>query len=500
VTLTEPGAETPSEAGYRLHAEGRLTEAEACYRDALALRPEYPEVWNNLGLVQLTFGRLTEAELSLREALRLNPDFADAHNNLGLVHYRLSRVAEAENCFRGCLRLHPGHPNATINLGTAQQSLGRLDEAEAMYHQALLLGVEPARALNNLAVLHLEQGRPGESEARCREALALNPGNPDARTNLAMVLLLTGRLTEGWEAYEARWALPAMAPEACPVPARRWFGDEPLAGRTILLHAEQGFGDTLQFCRYVPLVAALGAHVVLAVQPALVRLMRSLDGTAQVFATGDHLPPVEFHCPLMSLPLAFRTNLETVPVAPRYLSAAPAHTAAWRNRLADLPGVRIGLVWAGSSRTDQPHAAAIDRRRSMRLANLAPLAAVPGCSFVSLQLGPPTMQLREPPPGLVVHDFTAELGDFADTAALVEALDLVISVDTAVAHLASALGRPVWLLNRYDTCWRWLRNRDDSPWYPALRQFRQQRAGDWDGVVAAVADALAGWVTAPARR
>lgn len=482
-----PDAAAHNQRGYELHLDGRFPQAEAAYREAVRLDPGYAEAWSNLGLVLQAQRRLADAESCQQQALRLAPDYPEAHNNLGLAQYEQGRVAEAENSFRGALRLRPGYANAMTNLGTALQSLNRLDEAEACYRQALTLGARPAQVLNNLGLLLQERGRPEEAEAACRQSLAHAPGGADARTNLALILLLRGDYEEGWREYEARWEVGSMAARGFAQP--RWSGDQPLQGKTILLHAEQGFGDTLQFCRYAPLVAQAGGRVVLEVQPALCRLLASLPGVAAIIPAGEALPAFDLHCPLMSLPLAFGTTLHTVPADVPYLRADPSGVAAWRERLAGVPGRRIGLVWGGSSRLDQPHAAAIDRRRSMPLEALAPLAGVTGCSFVSLQLGAPARQPA--PPGLHLHDPTAELRDWADTAALVAALDLVISVDTAVAHLAAALGKPVWLLNRYDTCWRWLLGRDDSPWYPTLRQFRQPAFGDWATPVARAARALA---------
>lgn len=483
-----------AQRGYELHVRGEFQAAEAAYREAIRLRPGDAEAWSNLGLALQAQRRLSEAEACQQHALRLAPDYPEAHNNLGLTQYEHGRVAEAENSFRGALRLRPEYPGALMNLGTALQSLNRLPEAEGCYRQALALGAPPAKVLNNVGLLLQELGRSAEAEEACRQALAHAPGQPDARTNLALILLLRGAFEEGWREYEARWQVASMADAARRFPQPQWTGEQPLAGRTILLHAEQGFGDTLQFCRYAPLVAEKGARVLLESQAALCRIMGSLPGVAAVIPAGEPLPPFDLHCPLMSLPLAFGTMLETIPARVPYLRADPLAAASWRARLAPLPGRRVGLVWGGSSRLGQPHATAIDRRRSIPLEALAPLARVPGISFVSLQLGPPAAQA--PPPGVRLHDPTRELADFADTAALIEGLDLVISVDTAVAHLAAALGKPVWMLNRFDTCWRWLLGRDDSPWYPTLRQFRQPAAGDWATPVAALAEALAGSLAA----
>jgi Flp pilus assembly protein TadD len=480
--------------GYDLHRSGQIQEAAAHYREAVRLQPDHVMAWGNLGLTHTALGEFGEAERCQREALLLRPDFADAHNNLGLVHYQLGRVAEAENCFRASLRLRPGHPNALLNLAIAEHSLGRLDAAEIGYREALATGADPVGTNSNLSVLLRETRRVAEAESHARAALAISPAFPAAHINLALALLLSGRWTEAWPHYEARWLTGDLEDDRREFRQPQWTGEQPIEGRTLLLHAEQGLGDTLQFCRYAPLVAARGAHVVLELQPQLVRLLSRLPGIESVVTKGDPLPPFDLHCPLMSLPMAFGTTPETIPTPYPYLAAEHAAMSMWRQRLASLPGCRVGLVWAGSSRTWLPHAAAIDRRRSMRLAHMAPLADIPGCSFVSLQLGRPAAQLASPPRGLVVHEFADDLHDFAETAALVANLDLVISVDTAVAHLAAALGRPVWLLNRFDTCWRWLLDRDDSPWYLSLRQFRQASSGDWLDVMCRTRDALEAFV------
>ena len=495
-----------------LLGRGQAGEAETFYRAALSLAPERPHSWSALGLAVLRSGRTEEALRCEREALRLDPDNPDTHNLLGIVLHAMHALAEAENHFRGALRLDPRHANATLNLGVIRQSLGHVEEALTLYRQARALGVDAARVANNLALALAETEDLDGAERECRAALAAAPAWPEAEVNLGMILLTRGRLAEAWPHYEARWRVPPLK-GLMPYPAdRTWTGAEPLEGKTILLHAEQGFGDTLQFCRYAPLVAARGARVILSVPRPLLRVMETLTGIDTVIAADDLLPPVgpphDLHCPLLSLPRALGTTLDTIPAAVPYLSADPAKVADWDGALPR--GRRIGLVWAGGARPDQPHAAAIDKRRSMRLADMAPLGmasldAIPlgttplgtalpgagtagGCVFVSLQLGPAARQIAAAPFPIV--DPTARLADFADTAALIQALDLVIAVDTAVAHLAGALGKPVWLLSRFDACWRWLRDRDDTPWYPTMRLFRQTAPGDWAGVVERVAEAL----------
>ena len=479
-------AQTEHDQGYRLHLVNRMKEAEPHYHKALALEPEFKEAWINLGLAVLSQGRPDEALSCQREALRLDPESADAHNNLGMAHYAQGHIAEAESCFRAALRLRPDHANATLNLGSARQVLNDVEQADALFRRAIALGVEPAPAKANLALALMEQIRPEEAEQCCREALALWPGYVEAKANLALALLAMGRLEEGWREYESRWEVEAMGLSAPALPEPRWTG-QPLNGETVLLYAEQGFGDTLQFCRYAPMVAAAGGRVVLVVPPELRRIMGTLEGVAAVLAEDDPLPAFDYHCPLLSLPFAFGTTMETIPAPLGYLRADPS---PWADFLETLPGLKVGLVWAGKSRTAQPHAVAIDKRRSMRLADMAPLLLVPGCSFVSLQLGPPAAQMRALPRGAVLHDVSERRTDWAATADLIAGLDLVIAVDTAVAHLAGALGKKVWMLNRYDSCWRWFLNRDDTPWYPSMRQFRQASRGDWSGVIERVRLAL----------
>jgi Flp pilus assembly protein TadD len=503
-------------------AQGRHAAAEASYRKALRLQANFPDALNNLGLAQVALGGVAEAEGSYRQALRLAPDMADAHGNLGIALYRQGRAAEAEASYRETLRLAPQHWDALNNLGVLLSDAGRLVEAEGFLAEAVRLRPDKADAYGNLGVVLTSLGRPAEAEqvlrhglslapaqpeghfnlgaalagtgreaeaeASYREALRLRPDFADAHTNLAYALLLAGRLEEGWREYEWRWGGKHLAGGARNFPVPQW-GGEALGERVLLLHAEQGLGDTLQFCRYLTLIEP-GARIVLEVQAPLTRLLGSLPGVGAVVAQGEPLPAFDLHSPLMSLPLAFATTLETIPAPVPYLSAEPEAARRWRARLASFAGLKVGLVWAGGLRTGFADLAAVDRRRSMTLGAMAPLGEVGGMSLFSLQKGGPADQTAEPPPGLALTDFTAELADFADTAAFIDALDLVISVDTAVAHLAGAMGKRVWLLNRYDTCWRWLLEREDSPWYPTLRQFRQSAPGDWPEVMQRVRDAL----------
>lgn len=467
---------------------GRLSEAEASFREALRLQPAYVAAHNNLAVTLRDLGRPAEAEAACREALRLRPDYPEAHNNLGVILRDLDRLVEAEASFREAVRQRPDYVEAHSNLGATLRDLGRPAEAAASHRAALWARGSYAEAHCNLGNALRDLNHLAEAEASFREALRLRPDYADAHNSLALLLLSAGRLEEGWEEYEWRWKTRHLAAGARQFAAPRWNG-EAIGNRVILLYAEQGLGDTLQFCRYVPPIAA-GAGVVFEVQAPLVRLLSRLPGVREVVARGRRLPPFDLQCPLLSLPRAVGTRLDTIPADIPYLTADPADMAAWRQRLGRLDGLRVGLVWAGGRRLNQLELAPIDRRRSIALAAMAPFADVPGISLVSLQKGEPAAQAADPPRGMALHDFTADLQDFADTAALVANLDLVISVDTAVAHLAGGLGIPVWLLNRFDTDWRWLLDRDDNPWYPQLRQFRQPSPGDWDSVIREARDAL----------
>ena len=470
--------------GFHLHRQNRAAEAEPHYRKAIALAPDFKEAWLNLGLAALTQKRPEEALACQLEALRLDPLSADAYNNLGMAHYAQGHIAEAGNYFQTALRLAPDHANAMLNLGSTRQILNDVEGAEALFRHSLALGVDPAPGNSNLALALMEQGQPEKAERVLRQALAHRPGYPEARVNLALALLTLGKMEEGWAAYESRWAVEAMGGPAPDLPQPRWTG-QTLNGETVLLYAEQGFGDVLQFCRYAPMVAAAGGRVVLVVPKALRRVMATLDGVDRVLTEEDDcLPAFDYHCPLLSLPFAFDTRMDSIPGPLAYLAGDPA---PWADVLAGMPGLKIGLVWAGKSRTHQPHAVAIDQRRSMRLADMAPLLDVPGCSFVSLQLGPPAARNA----GSRLRDVSERLTDWADTAGLIAGLDMVIAVDTAVAHLAGALGKPVWMLNRFDSCWRWFRQREDTPWYPSMRLFRQASRGDWAEVIHRTAETLA---------
>jgi tetratricopeptide (TPR) repeat protein len=450
----------------------------------------------------LRAGRFAEAEVVCRRWLEQRPDLAEAHNTLANVLEELGRLDEAEAAYGRAIALRGDYAEAHYNLGLLLQGRRRLDEAEAAYARALALRPTLVQAHNNRGAALRDLRRPDEAMAAFETAVRLRPDYADAQFNQAMCRLMRGDFAGGWAQYEWRWRTRQADVARRDLGRPLWLGREDLAGSTILLHAEQGLGDTLQFCRFARDVAERGARVVLEAQPGLERLLARLAGVERVVVRGQPLPPFDRHTPLMSLPLALGARAEDLAAAVAYLSVEPAAAARWAERLAGAPGLRVGLVWAGAPRPDQPIAAAVDARRSLPLTAFAPLAAVAGISLFSLQKGAAGAQLAQLQAagwaGPAIADFTDELDDFADTAALVAGLDLVIACDTAVAHLAGAMGKPVWILSRFDGCWRWLAGRDDSPWYPSARLFRQDAPGDWPGVIARVAGAL-GEVSRPAR-
>ena len=492
------------------------------YERALRIRPDYAEAHSDRGNLLRQLRRFDAALESFANALRIQPDLATAHNGRGNTLLDLSRPAEALKCYEQALRIHPNDAATLSNRAAALESLQRFDEALESCARALALDPNCAQAYSNRAntlrlmqrldaaldsvehalrlkpdfvEAHLNRGcilydrrEPEAAAASFTEALRVSPCCARAYRNRAHARLLAGDLPDAWADNEWRWNAPDGADRERRDLARPlWLGQESLAGRTILLHAEQGFGDTLQFCRYVTLIAQLGARVVLEVPQPLVSLLASLAGVTQMVSRGDPLPAFDYHCPLLSLPLAFKTTLSTIPAQVPYLSVARDKVRYWQKRLADSRKLKVGLVWSGGFRANRPDLWGVNRRRNIPLARLA-LPRDPHIEFYSLQKGRAAQaELAELVSsqwhGPQLIDFTCQLQDFSDTAALVENLDLVISVDTATAHLAGALGKPVWIMNRFAACWRWLLERRDSPWYPTARLYRQPRPGDWDTVV-----------------
>lgn len=394
--------------------------------------------------------------------------------------HRAGRLSDAERIYRAVIADHPAHADAHNLLGSVALELGRLPLALSAIARAIRMSGR-AEYWSNLGLTYQAAGRIQQAALAFSNAIALNPDHVGARWNMSLLLLLMGDYAAGWREYEWRWRRPATPLRQCP--EARWDG-RPLDGAAILLHAEQGFGDTIQFLRYVPLVAAQGGRVILEVQPELRSLVQGLDGVASVHGRGDPLPPFDVECPLMSLPLAFGTLLDRVPGAVPYLRPDPAMAARWGERLGDGPGPKVGLVWAGNPLFRG------DRSRSPGLRALQPLLDLPDIRFFGLQMGAGRRDLPPAggPSGFV--DLGPEIHDFADTAAIMANLDLVVSSCTAPAHLAGSLGVPVWVALPFAPDWRWLLERADSPWYPTARLFRQPAPGDWATPFMAMAEAL----------
>ncbi len=481
-----------------LHLLGVLRLDRGAYGEAIEwltraaeLLPDNARVHYHLGNAFLELKRHEEAEAAYRRSIALDANDASVHDNLGNALGGQQKHEEAVECYRRTLAFAPTHARAHYNLGRSLAALDRLDEAMNAVSAALAseeTKADPDRAADVYACIGevlVGLRRYDEAFAVCRRIAAFRPKT--AEWNESLYLLLLGRYAEGWRKYEARWQVPdhdapradARVPELAEV-----------AGKRVLLISEQGRGDIIQFARYAPPLAKRGARVTLQVYPELKPLLATLDGIEAVIASGEPEPAYDIVSPLLSMPLAFGTELATIPADVPYLRVLPERVAAWRKRLGRRRGRRIGLAWSGAIE----HRG--DRHRSVALERLAPLMAMKGCEFHSVQ-----KEVRAADREWLkhVHDHAAEMHDLADTAALISLMDLVITVDTASAHLAGALAKPVWIMLPFSADWRWLLDRDDSPWYPTARLFRQQKRGDWDGVVAEVCEALSA-LPARARR
>src|SRR6266702_2917791 len=476
--------------GNLLWQRKRMDEAVLHFQRALKLYPQYLEAANSCGGLLFKLGRYAEALECLDVAEKLDPNSAALYQMRGACLQEASRFEEAEADYEKSIALDPSLAETHNNLGLLHSRLGRFEQALARFDRSLELRPDFSAVLNNKALALLNLQLLDEAFATFQRSLTVDPGNAPATFNLATLQLLTGDFERGWLGREARWKLPVGLPDRgfC---QSLWLGDQPIEGKTILLHSEEGLGDAIQFARYVPMVAALGAQVILEVQPAIQQLLGGGSGVANCVSRPSATSlAFDLHCPLGTLPLVFGTRLDTIPFAQAYLSAPPvAHVKAWEDRLGPRTRFRVGLVWSGNPDHKNDH------NRSMALRTLAPLLDC-DVQFVSLQKGVRDQDrafLGERPD---IVDLTEQLTDFSDTAALISCLDLVISVDTSVVHLAGALGTPVWTMLPFNPDWRWLLNRDDSPWYSSMRLFRQPKRGDWASVVDCVRLELEGLVSA----
>ena len=453
---------------------GDTDPAISLLRSAIRIDPDYADAHNNLGNALCAAGQAGAGEVEVREAMKLRPNFADAHTNLSTALREQGRLTDALDAADVAVRLDSKSSTGHTNRGACLADNARFEEAVDAFERAIALDPESVAAHTNLAAAYAALGMKDRCLAAARRAVEIDPSHAAAHTNLGLMLLTFGEFAQGWAENEWRWAANTKSRRR-EFPQPQWDGS-PLHGRTILLHAEQGFGDGIQFMRYAPLVAARGGQVILEVAPALARLAKTLAGVDTVIAYGEPLPAFDVQCPLMSLPLAIGTIPSTVP----YLSATDECKSFWSARLGELKGFRIGLVWAGRATHSN------DRNRSMPFERLRPLFAVPGISWVSLQQQPASIASS----GENILNLGDELHDFADTAGLLGNLDGLVSVDSAVAHLAGAMAVPTWLMLPRVADWRWMIDRVDSDWYPQHRLVRQRVSGEWVPVVEAICKTL----------
>lgn len=477
-------ADDPEVHAYQADAYRRLglaVQAEASYRHAIALQPAASGVQLELGKLLFAQERFDEAEGHFRRVTESKPMLAEAHSSLGTTLRHLGRLDEAERCFRQALALDPGNTIHPYNLGNLLRDAGRLEDAEAPYRAALACDPANRLAMNNLSETFLERGRFAEARDLLQQALAVHPDYATAHWNRSLLDLRLGSLADGWRGYEWRWRY-----EGFPTPRRDlsqplWLGEQPVDGKTVAVPWEQGLGDTIQFCRYLPMLEARGARVLFAPQPKLRGLMKGLPGTVELVDLRDLVEgrvTFDFQVPLISLPLAFATTLDSIPNSVPYLRAEPARIERWRSTIGS-HGFRIGICWQGNP-------GLLDRGRSFPVSSFAAIGRLPGVRLINLHKGEGLAQLSSLPEGLRVEtlgdDFDAGPDAFVDSAAVMTLCDLVITSDTAVAHLAGALGVRTWVALRSVPDWRWLDGRTESPWYPTLRLFRQRSRGDWQPV------------------
>ncbi|GAC1546494.1 MAG: hypothetical protein NVS3B11_03300 [Collimonas sp.] len=485
--------EAHNNLGNLLYETGQFADAEIALRRALELKSDYAEACYNLGNLLYATKRTAEAEAALRHVLELKPDFAKGHNNLGSLLNETRRFAEAEHFLRRALALSPDFAEAHYNLGNLFYKTKRLADAEGAYRRTLELKSDFVRAHGNLGKLFHETKRLTEAEAAYRRALALEPDYIEAFIGLSHLLLAIGRYAEAWPYHELRYSPKRTSQETIfpDAPYPQWQG-ECLASKSLLLWPEQGYGDQIQFSRYASMLKQRGvSRLTLMCDPAIKPLLETIDGIDAVVTATESLPAHDYWSFVMSLPLHFDTTLDTIPDRLPYLRANAERVTAWRVRLPS-QGLKVGLVWSGNPRIGNFTANAIDQRRSMHARQFLPLLQLPGIAFVSLQKGDAAhRQLDDLPADLRPFDPMGDVHDFGETAAIIQNLDLVITVDTSIAHLAGALDKPVWVLSRFDSCWRWMEDREDSPWYPGvMRLFRQPVPGDWATPIAKVCETL----------
>ena len=486
----------PDHAEYLTNRGGILAklnlfeEALISYDMAISLNPNHALAFNNRGNVLKNLNQFEDALKSYDKAIEFQHDYADAYSNRGIVLFILKRFDQALRSYDTSIELKCDSAEAYLNRGNALMEFNSFDEALASYDKTIKLKPDYADAYSNRGIALSNLKRYAEALESYDKAIKLKPDLTDSYLNKSLILLLLQDFKNGWQAYEWRWKSKQKKSNRDFVQPL-WLGVESLLNQTILIHAEQGLGDTIQFCRYAALVKKLGARVLLEVPKSLMVLLKDLEGVDILLEQGKPLPDFDFHCPLLSLPLAFKTELQTIPFPKSYLKADQNKINQWQKRL-NLNGFKVGLVWNGGFRANQPELWDINERRNIPLKILAQKLNSIKVNYFSLQKGDPAeSEIRghetEYWPSGNFFNYADELLDFSDTAALISNMDLVIAVDTSTAHLAGALGKPTWILNRFDSCWRWMLDRDDSPWYESVKLYRQDEDRQWAPVLERVA-------------
>ena len=462
-----------------------------CLAKATSLQPTNIELLLLFGKCAKELKKYDFAESALKQVLISNPKVLEANVEIGLLYFLKGELDLAIYYLKNALEINSNYYDAWNNLGVVLKEKREFEQALQSYHQAISLDADNPNAYGNRGVLLHMLGHFDDALLDIRRSIELNPGQASNHLSLGQLLLTLGQYSQGWEEFEWRWqylrdnGVNTSKYDQFPI----WTGRESLVGKKILIYAEQGLGDTLQFCRYVSLVAQLGGEVTLECEEPLIELLRNLDGVYRLIVQSDSLfvSDFDFQCPMMSLPRVFRTTLDSIPNAVPYLSATASKVSSWAHRLGPKTLPRVGLVWSGGLRPGQPELWAVNKRRNIALSALKSLAGIP-IDFYSLQKGSQAEEelanlIAQEWGGPMLFNYVQDLYDFSDTAALIANLDLVISVDTSTAHLSAALGKPTWILNRFDTCWRWLLEREDSPWYPSVKVFRQPSIGEWGPVI-----------------
>jgi tetratricopeptide (TPR) repeat protein len=453
--------------------------------------PHNPIALNNRANV---FQALKQPELAIMDfdsAIKLMPNYAEAYYNKGIVVGSLHRTEEEIALYDLALKYKPNFPEAYNNKGIALQKLHRMEETLANYEAGIKLKPKGVEAFyNNRGLVYQNLGRPDEALEDYNRAVEIDPKLADARFNRSLCLLLRGEYDTAWDEHEWRWNRKTYPRRD--LPGICYDGSQDLNGKTLFIHGEQGLGDMIQFCRYAKLAKENGAKVILGTEKPLVKLLTTLDGIDQIVTTGEAIPPFDLHIPLMSLPYAFKTRMDNIPYG-IYLKPDPELVQEFSRKILKNGKKNVGLVWSGGFRPDQPEVWAVNERRNISLERLLPLK-LDNVNFYSLQKGKePEQELDNCLGWKDMINHTAHFKDFADTAAYIWSLDLVIAVDTSTAHLAAAMGKEVWMMNRFDTCWRWFMNRTDSPWYPTIKLYRQPKLGDWESVVQNIKKDLIEW-------